>query len=247
MDNWITASTIGKRFWTPELVSLKFDAKIAPFKAGQFIRVGMDIQGERTGRPYSLVNAPNEHPYEIHFNIVKGGSLSPLLAKLNEGDKFWAYKMSLGFLVLDEVPDVPDLWLIATGTAISPFLSMIKTSSVWRRFDNIVLVHGVRTADELSYNETITRALGKHPGQFHFIPVVSREVVPGTIHGRIPASINDLQLERHAGLSLDPTRSHVMLCGNSGMISAATTTLAERGMKPHRRHDPGHISTEKYF
>jgi len=244
--NWITATIVNKHFWTHRLVTLQFEADVSQFKAGQFIRVGMDIQGERVGRPYSLVNAAHQRPHEIYFNIVPGGPLSPRLAKLEQGDNLWVYDMAHGFLTLDEVPDVPDLWMLSTGTAVGPFLSMLNAEELWRRFEHVVLAHAVRTADELSYQENINAALKHHPMRFRFVPFVSRETKPDTIHGRIPASIRDQQLEGFAGLSIDSSRSHVMLCGNSGMIDDAIKALADRGMRRHRRNEPGHITTEKY-
>ncbi len=247
MAQWTEAQVVGKHYWTERLVSLQFEADIAPFKAGQFLRCGLDIDGERVGRAYSLINAPDEHPYEIYFNIVAGGQLSPPLAALEAGDSFWVYESANGFLVLDEVPDVPDLWLLSTGTAIGPFISMLKTAEIWQRFEHVVLVHAVRTVADLSYSEFIKMILQAHADKFRFVPFVSREQVPDTIHGRIPASILNQQLEETAGVTLNAERSHVMLCGNSGMIEETRNVLAERGMTRHRRSVPGHVSTEKYY
>lgn len=247
MAQWIKAQVVGKHCWTERLVSLQFEADIAPFNAGQFLRCGLDIGGERVGRAYSLVNAPDERPFEIYFNIVAGGQLSHRLAALEAGDHFWVYDSANGFLVLEEVPTVTDLWLLATGTAIGPFISMLKTAAVWQRFEHVVLAHAVRTADELVYCDFINTLLKNNTEHFHFVPFVSREQTPHSIHGRIPAAIADLQLEKYVGLSLNPDRSHVMLCGNSGMITDASTVLASRGMTRHRRSAPGHVTTEKYF
>ncbi len=247
MAQWTKAQVVAKHYWTERLVSLQFEADIAPFKAGQFLRCGLDIDGDRVGRAYSLVNAPGEHPFEIYFNIVAGGQLSPRLATLEVGDAFWTHETSNGFLVLDEVPNVPDLWLLSTGTAIGPFISMLKTAEIWQRFEHVVLVHAVRTAEELSYSEFINNMLKVHTEKFHFVPFISREQVVNSIHGRIPAAITNLQLEKRVGLALNADRSHVMLCGNSGMIETTRNALAERDMIRHRRSVPGHVSTEKYF
>jgi len=247
MMDWIEGSIVGKKSWTPRLFSLQFEAAVLPFKAGQFLRLGLDVAGTRVGRPYSLVNAPQQAPLEIYFHVVPDGLLSPRLAGLGVGDTLWVYRQPHGFLTLDEVPESPDLWLLATGTGVGPFLSLLQTPEIWARFEHIVLVQAVRMADELSYAEVIAQALSQHPQQFHFVPFVSREQIAGTIQGRIPAAIQDGKLEARAGVSLSTARSHVMLCGNSAMINDTIAVLAGRGLRRHRRQLPGHISTEKYF
>ena len=218
-----------------------------PYQAGQFLRIGLDIAGERVGRPYSLVNAPQQDLLEIYFHIVPDGLVSPRLAVLRPGDVFWLDPQPYGFLTLAEVPVVSDLWLLATGTGIGPFLSMLQSEMIWTRFEHIVLVQAVRSAAELSYAEVIAHARDAHPQQLRYVPFVSREQVAGTLHGRIPAAIEDGRLETKAGLSLSAACSHVLLCGNSGMIDDSIAVLARRGMQRHRRQQPGHISTEKYF
>jgi len=246
MAQWVQGQVVHKQQWTERLFSLRFEAVIKPFKAGQFIRVGLDIDNERVGRPYSFVNAPHEPYHEIYFNLVPTGPLTPRLAALNPGDHLWVNDTANGFLTLDELPSVPHLWMLATGTALGPFLSIIKTAEVWQRFAKVILVHAVRTADELTYRDTIAHVQQTHPAHFMYIPFVSREVIATALHGRIPERIRDQQLEQRAGISLNPAQSHVMLCGNSAMIEDTSKVLAERGMQRHRRREPGHISTEKY-
>jgi ferredoxin--NADP+ reductase len=209
--------------------------------------VGLDIDGERVGRPYSFVNAPHEHPAEIYFNIVPAGPLTNRLAMLQAGDRLWVDQTPNGMLTLDELPQAAHLWMLATGTAIGPFLSMLKTDEPWQRFEQVVLVHGVRTPAELAYAWTIAQLQQAHATRMHFIPIVSREHISGALYGRIPGAIDSGQLEACAGLELSPDDSHVMLCGNKGMIDDTRRVLSERGMRKHRRREPGHISTESYY
>ena len=246
MAKWQKGNVTDMHWWTDDLLSLRFDADIAAFKAGQFVRIGLDIAGERVGRPYSLVNSPEERPLEIFFNIVPGGPLSPRLAELGCGDPLWVTETASGFLVLDEVPDSPHLWMLATGTAIGPFLSILKTEAPWQRFDKIVLAYSVRTAAEMAYRDTISELVSEHRHQLEFVPFITREPLAGAIQKRIQSAIESRELEDRAGLALTPEHSQVMLCGNSGMITAVSELLAERGMKRHRRREPGHITTEKY-
>lgn len=246
MTEWVQATVVEHTRWSDALISLRFEAELEPFNAGQFIRVGRDIDGERIGRPYSLVNAPHERPHEIYFNIVAEGPLSPRLAQLQPGDTFWVAPKPNGFLTLDEVPEARHLWLFATGTGIGPFLSILKTAAPWSRFEKIVLGHSVRTRNELSYQETVHDLLERHPAQFQFVPFITGEPCEDHLGQRIPASIESGALEQKTGLTLTPELSHVLLCGNSGMLQDALISLEKRGMQRHRRREPGHVSMEKY-
>ncbi len=246
MTDWLQGTIIERRQWTDDLFSLRFEAPLAEFKAGQFVRIAMDIDGERVGRPYSLVNAPHEPLLEIYFNIVKGGPLSPRLAALEPGDTLWLSNTANGFMILDEIPEARYLWLLATGTGIGPFLSMLKTDAPWSRFERIVLGHSVQYASELTYRELIESLRTTHGEQLHYVPLVTREAVSGALSQRIPTTIASGELEAQAGTPLAAESSHVVLCGNSAMITDVTEELAKRDMRRHRRREPGHITTEKY-
>jgi len=246
MTDWLQGTIIERRQWTDDLFSLRFEAPLAEFKAGQFVRIALDIDGERVGRPYSLVNAPDEPLLEIYFNVVKGGPLSPRLAVLEPGDTLWLSNTANGFMILDELPEARHLWLLATGTGIGPFLSILKTAAPWERFERIVLGHSVQHASELAYRELIESLLDAHGDQLRYVPLVTRESVSGALNQRIPATLASGALEAQAGIPMAPESSHVMLCGNSAMITDVTEELAKRAMQRHRRREPGHITTEKY-
>ncbi len=246
MSEWAQACVVERIHWNDALVSLRFEAGLESFSAGQFIRVGMDVDGERIGRPYSMVNAPHERPHEIHFNVVHDGPLSPRLARLQPGEHFWVMPTPNGFLTLDEIPEARHLWLLATGSGIGPFLSILKTAAPWSRFDKVILGHSVRTRGELSYQDSIREMRQRHPAQFRFVPFTTREPGNDGLHERIPASIESGALERRADLELTPETAHVMLCGNAGMLHDALAVLEKRGMRRHRRREPGHVSMEKY-
>jgi ferredoxin--NADP+ reductase len=137
--------------------------------------------------------------------------------------------------------------MLSTGTGIGPYLSMLKTDEAWERFEKIVLVHGVPHADELCYSELIEQFKTDHSDQFQFIPVVSREDHQGALRGRIPTLIDEGRLEEVAGLKITKEDSHIMLCGNSGMLKDSKAILKERGLDRHLNHKPGHVSAEQYF
>lgn len=247
MAHWLNGIVREKQQWTERLLSLRIAAPLPPFKAGQFVRVGLEIDGALVDRPYSLVNAPHEPLLEIYFDVLPTGPLTPHLAALEPGAPIKVIDRAAGLLTIDEVPDAAHLWMLATGTGIGPFLSCLKTDEPWRRFDKIVLGYSVRFARELSYTDTIAALRTAHPAQLVFVPLVTREAAANALPTRITAALADGTLEARAGMTLSPDASHIMLCGNSAMITEVSELLEKRGMRRHRRREPGHISTEKYY
>src|SRR5687768_15959249 len=109
MTSWLQGTVLENRRWTDSLYSLKVDAAIEPFDAGQFIRLALDIDGERIGRPYSLVNAPHEPVLEVYSIVVPEGSLLPRLFGLQPGATIWVPPKASGFLTMAEVPATENL------------------------------------------------------------------------------------------------------------------------------------------
>lgn len=239
---WLEGRVIENRHWTDALFSLRVEGAPLTFEAGQFVRIALDIDGERIARPFSMVNAPDDPVLEFYGIVVPEGPLSPRLERLAPGDTLYVAPNPAGFLVLSEVPDAQTLWLVSTGTGIAPFLSMMRAGTPWKRFRNVVLVHAVRHARELVYQEL----LHGFPG-LKYVSFVSRENAPGALAGRIPAAVRDGRLEAAAGLELAAHTSQVMLCGNPDMLTDTIAALAERGMRKHRRRAPGHITVESFW
>ena len=251
-STWVQGEVLTNHQWTARLFSLRIKASLMPFKAGQFVRLQLPIeQGGKSvlvAKPYSLLNAPDDTDVaEIFYNTVPGGLLSQALATLRSGDIVDVSQPASGFFVLDEVPAAQHLWLMATGTGLGPYLSILKTAQVWERFEKVILVHGVPLRTELVYADLIQAFATQHPPQFQFISCVSRDSNPNGLEGRMTTHLASGALERKAGVSINPSTTHVMLCGNHNMLNDMKNSLSERGLQRHLRHKPGHITTEQYF
>lgn len=246
MSAWLEGRVIGNRHWTDTLFSLRVESPALKFEAGQFVRIALDIGGERIARPFSFVNAPGDPVLEFYGVIVPQGPLSPGLARLKAGEPLFVADNPSGFLVLSEVPAAEDLWLLATGTGIAPFLSILRSAAPWQRYRRVILVHAVRHAGELVYRELILQLKAQRP-QLTYLPMVSREEHPETLHGRIPAAIRDGRLEAAGATAIAPERSQFMLCGNPGMLKDAAAELARRGLRKNRRRTPGQITVESFW
>ncbi len=247
MSKWVEGKVVGHTRWTETLYSLHVDAPIDPFKAGQFTRLALEIDGKLEPRPYSLVNAPDERPLEFYFITVPDGPLTNHLIALKPGEKILVSPKATGLMVIADLPEADNLWLLSTGTAVGPFLSILKTSEPWQRFKKIMLVHAVRSAAELSFKELIQGLSAEHPDQFIMVPFVSREDTAHAIKGRVPQAIEDGRLEARAGIELRADNAQVMICGNPEMVKETTATLEARGLKRHKRRDPGQITVENYW
>lgn len=246
MPDWLEGTVVEKKAWTDELFSLRFRAPIDGFRAGQFVRIALEIDGEFVARPYSLVNSPGEVELEIFFNIVPQGPLTPRLAALREGDPIKVADKPNGFLTIEEVPEARHLWMLATGTGVGPFISILKSGQPWQKFEKVVLVYSVKTAPELAYQDVIAEIRQQHRQQLSFVPLVTREVIQGALNKRITAALESGDLERQVGIAVSAQDSHVMMCGNSAMIADVTELLKSRDMRKHLRREPGHFTTEKY-
>ena len=245
--NWIQGEVVSVKHWTESLYSIRINAPKVKFIAGQYTKISLIIDNEEVARPYSFVNSPNEEFHEFYSVSVPNGPLSSALQKLKEGDPINIGANGNGFLILNEIPDTVNIWMLATGTAIGPYLSILKTKASWNKFKKVILVHAVRYNKELTYQKTITSLKEQYGDRFIYISYVSREDSKFSLKGRIPKDIKNGNLEVKANVKMLPENTHVMICGNPEMVKDTTIELKNIGLKKHRRNSPGHITTENYW
>jgi len=246
-QKWVEGTVVEQKRWTDKVYSLRVSADIGSFEAGQHATLALPVSGALVTRPYSFVNAPREQPHEFHYTLLPEGPLTTRLARLEARDVVFLAPAATGLFVLSAIPDAEKLWLIGTGTGIAPFLSMLRTEAPWRRFQQVILVHSVRHAEELTYGDAVAAIAKDHPTQFRFVSLTNREEAAGSLPGRVVDTIADGRLEKTVGLTLDPKGSQVMICGSPKAIGDITDELKPRGMRRHRRRDPGHIMVENYW
>ncbi|NYE26950.1 ferredoxin--NADP reductase [Pigmentiphaga litoralis] len=235
------------------------------FVPGQFARLGVakpdpsaaDGSGSTiVWRAYSIVSAPYDEHLEFFSIVVDGGEFTSELEKLGEGDTIYVDKTAFGFLTTAAFPTGKDLWMLSSGTGLAPFISVLLDLQVWDDYEHLIVVHSVRTAEELAYRETIEgladhpyfgEMVAANPHKLIYLPSITREIVPGALNGRITTLIETGELERRAGVALDPERGRVMLCGNPEMVSDLRHLLASRGFAASRRGRPGNLAVENYW
>ena len=237
--------------WTNTLFSFTM-TRPAHFKftAGQFARIGIKVGDELVVRAYSVVSSPFDETLEFFSIVVPEGAFTSNLQHLKVDDDIYLEKIPYGFLTLAryQLPLQKDLWLLGTGTGLAPFISMLQDFETWWKYESITLVYSVRTASELAYAtriKEIAETFGEGHTGFKFVPIITRDPhVP--LHDRLPVLIENGELEKAVGLSLNPETSHVMLCGNPQMVEDTKEALKARGLTMNRRGE-GNIAVENYW
>jgi ferredoxin--NADP+ reductase len=225
------------------------------FVPGQFARIGLvKDDGEAIWRAYSIVSAPHQSFLEFFLLVVPSGEFSSRVGKFNIGDTMLVEQVPQGFLTVDRFkqPDrEQDLWLIATGTGLAPYISMLRDETVWTRFENIIVVLSVRERHDLGYTEELEELAATHArtglAKFHFVKTLTRDTLHGALHGRINTLVESGELEAAAGVQLGDARSRFMLCGNPEMVESMRKLLKARGFRMNRKLEPGHIIVENYW
>lgn len=238
------------RRWTADLWSLRIERPAGfRFQPGHYLRLGLPVDAPATAvwRPYSIVSAPDDEALEIVLVRVPDGAFTSQLARLGEGDPVLLEQAVFGFFLESQLAPGDTLWMLATGTGLGPYVSLLRTPGALDRHRHAVLVHSVRRAAELSYRDEIEAAVAASGGRLRYLPVVTRETEAGALAGRIPQLIGDGLLQAAADATLEPTGSRVMVCGNPAFTTDLRALLSARGFTPCRRNSPGTMLFEKYW
>lgn len=214
------------------------------FKAGQFARIGLPVEdAEPVFRAYSIAGSPEAPGLRFLVKAVEGGALSPRLTALNPGDEVLLDGEAQGNLLPERIPGGDEVWMLATGSGLAPFLAMTgddKTLAPWKKR---VLVIGARTREEVERLAAWAQAQTKVP--LTILAAASRE--EGELSGRIPALIESGALEAKAGCLLTPESSRLLLCGNPDFIRETRALMKARGIVSPRLGKPGQLLVESLW
>ena len=242
MSSLSTQRVLSVHHWNDRLFSFRTtrDAGLR-FINGQFVMLGLEQEGRPLTRAYSIASANHDEFLEFFSIKVANGALTSRLQNLAVGDSVVVSRKPTGTLVLRDLRPGKHLYLLATGTGLAPFLSLIQDPESYERFDKVILVHGVRKVSELAYREFITGDLPNHEffadlvrDKLIYYPTVTREAFPN--QGRITELIASGKLFADIGLpALNPRDDRVMICGSPAMIKDCCTLLDARGFEvaPH--------------
>jgi len=236
MSSLATERVLSVHHWNESLFSFRTTRDPGlRFENGQFVMIGLDVGGRPLTRAYSIASPNYEEHLEFFSIKVPDGPLTSRLQHLRPGDPIVVSKKPTGTLVLHDLNPGKRLYLLATGTGLAPFLSVIQDPETYERFEKVVLVHGVRFVSELAYTDFITRELPQNEffgeqvrEQLIYYPTVTRELFRNT--GRITHVIESGKLAADIGLpQLDPAHDRVMICGSQAMNKDCCDLLDARG------------------
>lgn len=248
-------TVLNVRHWNESLFSFTTTRDSAlRFRNGHFVMVGMPVEGRPLLRAYSIASPNHDETLEFFSIKVPNGPLTSRLQHLKSGDQILVSRKPTGTLVLDDLKPGRHLYLLATGTGLAPFLSLIRDPDVYERFEKVVLVHGVRRVSDLAYCDYIRDELPQHEflgeqvrAQLIYYPTVTRE--PFEHQGRLTELIENGRLAADIGLPpLNPQTDRVMMCGSPGMLADTSAILDARGfsISPHIG-TPGDYVIERAF
>ncbi len=255
MSKYSTERVLSVHHWNDTLFSFKTtrDAGLR-FENGQFVMIGLEVDGRPLTRAYSIAS-PNYEEYLEFFSIkVPNGPLTSRLQHLQVGDELLVSKKPTGTLVTHDLKPAKNLYFLSTGTGLAPFMSLIQDIEVYDRFEKVVLIHGVRHLSELAYADFIEKELPNNEflgeevrNKLIYYPTVTRE--PFRNQGRLTDLITSGKLFDDIGLpALDPKNDKVMICGSPQMLKDSEALLDARGfIVSPRVGEPGDYVIERAF
>jgi len=236
MSNLSTERVLSVHHWNDSLFSFKTTRDEGlRFENGQFVMIGLEVEGRPLMRAYSIAS-PNYEDHLEFFSIkVPDGPLTSRLQHLKEGDTLVTSRKPTGTLLLDDLNEGKHLYMFSTGTGLAPFLSLIQDPDAYERFEKVILIHGVRHINELAYQDFISTEVQKNEyfgdmiaEKLIYYPTVTRE--PFRNRGRLTDLIDSGKIFEDIGLPpLDPAVDRAMICGSPAMLADTRALLDERG------------------
>ena len=223
------------------------------FKNGHFTMIGLRVDNKPLLRAYSIVSANYEEQLEFLSIKVPDGPLTSRLQHIKVGDTIVVGRKPTGTLVIDYLLPGKRLYLLSTGTGLAPFMSIVRDPETYERFDQVILVHGVRQKEELAYHDLLVDHLPNHEflgelvtSKLRYYPTVTRESYRNM--GRVTELIESGKLFEDLEVPpLDPAADRVMICGNPAMLRELKHMLEARGFKEGNTSTPGDFVIERAF
>jgi ferredoxin--NADP+ reductase len=201
-------------------------------------------------RAYSVASSSLEGQYlEFYVALVHTGALSPRLFALEKGDRLWMGPKVLGMFTLDDVPPGNDIVMIATGTGLAPYLSMLRSAYEFDANRTTIVGHAARVSWDLGYRQELESLAARYPN-FHYFPIIDeagRDPGWSGEVGFVNRFVEEGTFAERLGHAFSPEKTSVFLCGNPLMIESMMDTLTARGFTKHRRREPGSIFVEEYW
>ena len=254
MSAFLEERVLTVHHWTDRLFSFTTTRDTSlRFSNGHFTMIGLRVNDKPLLRAYSIVSANYEEHLEFLSIKVPEGPLTSRLQHIQVGDTIVVGKKPTGTLLIDYLLPAKRLYMFSTGTGLAPFLSLVRDPETYEKFEEVILVHGVREVAELAYHDYLTEELPKHEllgemvaAQLKYYPTVTRE--PFRNQGRISTLIETGKLFTDLGVPpLDPLTDRVMLCGSPEMLASLKHILEHLDFEEGNTTRPGDFVVERAF
>lgn len=255
MSTYTTEHVLSVHHWNDTLFSFKTTRDPGlRFINGQFVMIGLEVDGRPLARAYSIASPNYEEHLELLSIKVQNGPLTSRLQHIKEGDTILVSRKPTGTLVMDDLLPGKNLYLLSTGTGLAPFMSIIQDPEAYERFEKVVLFHGVRYVSELAYEDFITHKLPQNEffgdmvrEKLIYYPAATRE--PFRTQGRLTDLIESGKLTSDIGLPpLNPEQDRAMICGSTEMLKNTCNLLDNLGFQISPRiGQPGQYAIERAF
>ena len=254
MSAFLEEKVLSVHHWTDRLFSFTTTRDPAlRFSNGHFTMIGLRVEGKPLLRAYSIVSANYEEHLEFLSIKVPDGPLTSRLQHIQVGDTIIVGKKPTGTLLIDYLLPGKRLYMLSTGTGLAPFMSIVRDPETYERFEQVILVHGVREVDELAYHDLLVKHLPEHEflgemvtDKLRYYPTVTREnyVNQGRVTELIESGklFEDLQVP-----PLDPATDRVMICGSPAMLKDLKHMLEARNFVEGNTTRPGDFVIERAF
>jgi ferredoxin--NADP+ reductase len=244
-----TVKVLTTHQWNAGLFSFSVERPASfRFVSGQFVMLGLMVDGRPLLRAYSVVSPTWDETLEFLSIIVPDGPLTSRLYKIEPGDEILLGTKPTGTLTMDALLPGKRLHLIGTGTGLAPWMSIIRDPDVYERFDHITVQHTVREIQDLAYRDMLEARLKDDP-------LVAEEAADKLSYDQSVTKCSTWIHENRrittriaAGdYPLDPQHDRVMLCGSMAMIKETGMLLEEMGFVEGAHSHPGTYVLERAF
>jgi ferredoxin/flavodoxin---NADP+ reductase len=240
--------------------------KLPEFKPGQYCPLGLPPTAKRVPysvpeakycppdklikRPYSIASSSSHNNYlEFYIKMVNNGAMTPRLFALQNGDKLWMREKVFGMFTLDDIPKDKNVIFFATGTGLSPYMSMLRSHLTTDSGRKWAVVHGALNSWDLGYRDEII-AMAKFCPELKYIPIISepaKEPTPWTGKvGFIDQAWKDRYVDQLWKEKVTSENTMIFLCGHPLMVSGMEEHLLADGFSLHTKKQPGSFIKEKF-